>query len=74
MGGGWYGGWVRGVGGGAGISREFSVKFSKFFGKFPGKCVMIRKREIDLVNREIKIFTKFLKENNLETMPDPPVE
>ena len=35
---------------------------------------MIRKREIDLVNREIKIFTKFLKENNLETMPDPPVE
>ena len=62
------------MGGGAGIFREFPENFRKFFGKFPGKCVMIRKREIDLVNREIKIFTKFLKENNLETMPDPPVE
>ena len=35
--------------------------------------MVIRKREIDLVNREIKIFQKFLEENTSETMPDPPV-
>ena len=58
--------------------QEFSEKFPRNFreisGKFPGKCVVIRKREIDLVNREIKIFTKFLQKNNPETMSDSPVE
>ena len=56
------------------FSEKFSGKFREIYGKFPGKCVVIRKREIDLVNREIKIFTKFLEENNPETIPDPPVE
>ena len=63
-GGEWDGGWVRGVGGGTGIFREFSENFSGNFRKIFGKCVMIRKREIDLVNREIKIFTKGLQKNN----------
>ena len=68
--------WGVGEGGWVGMqefSEKFPVKFRKIFGKFPGKCVVIRKREIDLVNREIKIFQKFLEENTSETMPDPPV-
>ena len=55
---------MRGVGGGAGIFLEISEKFSGNFREISGKCVMIRKREIDLVNREIKIFTKGLQKNN----------
>ena len=52
--------WGVGEGGWVGM-QEFSEKFPgnlrEISGKFPGKCVVIRKREIDLVNREIKIFT-----------------
>lgn len=58
---------MRGVGGYAGNFRYIS-------GKFPVKCVVIRKREIDLVNREIKIFTKFLQKNNPQIMLSSPVK
>ena len=43
------GGVGEGVGGGAGNFREISENFRKIFRKFPGKCVVIRKREINIL-------------------------
>ena len=35
---------------------------------------VLKNTKINIVKRKINIFTKFLEENNPETMPDPPVE
>ena len=59
--------------GGQEFSGKFSEKFGEISGKFPVKYRVIRKREIDLVNREIKIFTKFLQKNNPQIMLSSPV-
>ena len=75
MGGGeWDGGWVRGVGGGVGIFREISEKFSGNFREISGKCVVIRKREIEIVKRQNNILMKGLCENNPTIMLNPPVK
>ena len=34
----------------------------------------LKNTKINIVKRKINIFTKFLNENNPETMTDPPVE
>ena len=60
--------------GGQEFSENFPVKFGEISGKFPVKYRVIRKREIDLVNREIKIFTKFLQKNNPQIMLSSPVK
>ena len=60
--------------GGQEFSENFTGKFGEISGKFPVKYWVIRKREIDLVNREIKIFTKFLQKNNPQIMLSSPVK
>ena len=35
---------------------------------------VLKNTKINIVKRKINIFTKFLNENNPETMTDPPVE
>ena len=78
MGGGW--GWVIwGVGKGYRWGcRNFPRNFRKFSGeisgKFPVKCKVIRKREIEIANRKINIFTKDLQKNNPEIILSSPVE
>ena len=66
--------WVRGIGGEVGIFREISENFLKISGEFPVKFVMIRKREIKIVQRQINILIKDLRENNPTIIPDSPVE
>ena len=69
--------WDMGKGGGWGIRnfpkifRKISVKFR---GKFPVNCVVIRKREKDIAQRQNKILIKGLHENNPEIMLNSPVE
>ena len=54
--------------------REISAKFSGNFRENSEKIMVIRKRENDIVKREIKIFIIGLQENNSEIIPDSPVE
>ena len=68
------GGWMRGMMWDREFSEKFSRKFRKISEKFPLKCSVIRKREIEFVNRKIKIFTKGLQKNNPEIMLSSPVK
>ena len=67
-------GWGGGMGGGGvgcrKISENFPGDFREISEKFPG----VRKREIEIVRPQNKIFTNRLQEMNPEIMPDPPVE
>ena len=49
-------------------------RFHQVSGKFLRKHMVIRKWEIYIVNREIKIFTKGLYENNSEIELSSPVK
>ena len=59
--------------------KEFWGIFLGNFGKFPGKFWnfpgifrLVPRTKIDILNRQIKIFTVGLKENNSEIILNPP--
>ena len=56
------------------FSEKFLRNFRKISGKFPVKCVVIRKREIEIVKRQNNILMKGLYENNSTIMLNPPVK
>ena len=53
-----------------GQKKKSGCRKKNFFSKF----FCFKNTKIDLVKRKINIFSKFLEENNPETMPDSPVE
>ena len=56
------------------FSEKFSGNFGEISGKFPVNCVVIRKREKCIAQRQNKILIKGLHENNPEIMLNSPVE
>ena len=68
--------WGVGVGwgGGWGIFLGIFGKFPGKFWNFPGIFRLVPRTKIDILNRQIKIFTVGLKENNSEIMLNPPAQ